>query len=102
MTGRDDLGRFAPGNGFASSGGRARAAALTPERRRQIARAGWLALVDKRFDGNASEAARYIGKVGAWATDAPSRDGFPKFAHPGPMPGGDDLTSEKGDMAWQQ
>ena len=80
----------------------ARAAALTPERRRQIARAGWLALVDKRFDGNASEAARYIGKVGAWASDAPYRDTFPVFQHPGPMPGGDDLTSEKGDMAWQQ
>ena len=87
MTERDNLGRFVPGNTLASKGGRARAAALTPERRRQIARAGWLALVAKRFDGDASEAARYIGKVGAWAADAPYRDTFPVFQHPGPMPG---------------
>jgi general stress protein YciG len=65
MTGRDDRGRFARGNAEARRGGQARAQALTPERRREIARAGWLAVVTKRFGGDAEAAAAYLDSLGA-------------------------------------
>jgi hypothetical protein len=86
MSGRDTLGRFASGNPYAGDGGRARAARLTPERRREIARAGWLGLVARRFGGDREAAARWFGELGAWATDAIYRDRFPVFEHPGPCP----------------
>ena len=63
MTGKDDFGRFTSGNGYASVGGRVRAERLTPERRREIARSGWLALVDRRYDGDASAAGRGIARA---------------------------------------
>ena len=90
MTGRDARGRFTTGNLLASSGGLARAAALTPERRSAIARAGWLALVDRRFAGDAQRAAAWLGALGAWAADQVFA-GTPMykpdvFRHPGPCP----------------
>lgn len=48
MTGRDSRGRFTSGNPDASTGGKARAARLTPERRRAIAAAGWAAIHAER------------------------------------------------------
>lgn len=45
---------------ISAMGGRARAAKLTPERRREIARAGLQALADKLFDGDVSAAQAYI------------------------------------------
>ena len=69
MTGHDERGRFARGNGWASVGGRARAARLSPERRREIARAGWRGLVAKRFGGDVVAAKRFLGDLGAWASD---------------------------------
>lgn len=86
MTGRDDSGRFTPGNGYASIGGRRRAEVLPAARRATIARAGWQAVVARRFGGDAAAAKAWFGAVGAWASDAPYRETFPKFAHPGPMP----------------
>jgi hypothetical protein len=54
----DELGRFVSGNKVARTGRHARAARLTPDRRKEIARAGWDALVQQRFDGD-EEAARH-------------------------------------------
>lgn len=87
MNDRDPHGRFTPGNGYASVGGRRRAEALPAERRAAIARAGWQAVVVQRFGGDMDAAKAWFGAVGAWASDAPYRETFPKFAHPGPCPG---------------
>lgn len=89
LTGRDAGGLFTRGNPWASKGGQARAAALSPERRRQIAAAGWAGFVARRFGGDPARAAAWLGQLGAWASDAAYRDSFPKFQHPGPCPGGD-------------
>lgn len=67
MTGRDDAGRFLPGNGYASAGGRARAAKLTPQRRREIAAAGLAALAARQFGGDRAAAAAWLSAVGSWA-----------------------------------
>lgn len=64
MTGKDTAGRFTPGNGYAALGGRRRAERLTPERRREIARAGWLAFVAKYHHGDVRQAARAIAQAG--------------------------------------
>lgn len=69
LTDRNRLGRFLPGNSTAQRGGQARAAALPPERRQAIARAGWQALVEQRFAGDHQAAAEYIGRLGAWAAE---------------------------------
>lgn len=86
MTGKDNRGRFAPGNGYASIGGKVRAERLTPARRQEIARAGWLAVVNRHFHGDAAAAGEWFGRLGAWASDAPYRDRFPVFSHQGSMP----------------
>ncbi len=66
-------GCFTPHNAQAAAGGRARAAALTPERRQEIARLGgkkgWVALVEKQFGGDVAAAKEFIGRRGAWAAD---------------------------------
>jgi hypothetical protein len=85
MTGKDERGRFTPRNGYASAGGKARAARLTPERRRAIARAGWLALVSRYFAGDAAAAGAWFGAWGAWVSDQVYRDRFPVFAPPHPL-----------------
>lgn len=64
MTGKDTLGRFTEGNGYAALGGRRRAEQLTPERRREIARAGWLAFVSKYHAGDVRQAARAVAQAG--------------------------------------
>lgn len=69
MTGRDDRGRFAPGNPYAAQGGQVRATKLSPDRRRAIARLGFLAFVDRYFDGDRAAAVDWLGRLGAWAAD---------------------------------
>lgn len=66
---RDARGRFAPGNDLASAGGRARAAKLSRRRRRQIARMGYRAMVEKHFLGDFHAQHRYLGELGAYAYD---------------------------------
>lgn len=83
---RDERGRFLPGNALAKMGGQARARALCPHCRRQISRAGWRGLVEKRFHGDVDRARQWLGKLGAWASDAGYREiGLGAFQHPGPM-----------------
>jgi hypothetical protein len=93
MTGRDDRGRFVRGNQYASTGGKARAATLTAEQRKAIARAGFRALVDQRFAGDGNAAREYLTKVGQWAIEHTAYAGTSIyngiFEHPGPMPGGE-------------
>ncbi len=84
-TDRDTAGRFLPGNAHAAAGGRARADKLAPTRRREIAQAGFAALVDKHFAGDRDLAKRYIGDVGAWAGDPYKGTRWQHFAHPGPI-----------------
>lgn len=93
MTGKDPHGRFTPGNGYASIGGRRRAEALPAERRAAIARAGWQAVVVHRFGGDADAARRWLGALGAWAAERAAFAGSPIFQsvweHPGPCPRGE-------------
>lgn len=60
MTGRDLHGRFTPGNEYARRGGLARAAALSPARRRAIAKAGFAELARRHFDGRTRKAAAWL------------------------------------------
>lgn len=71
----------------ARKGGLARAARLAPERRSEIARMGWLALVERRFGGDRSAAVAWLTRKGQWASDPCPWNG--RFPDPGPMPGGD-------------
>lgn len=79
MTDRNQRGRFLPGNTTAQRGGQARAAALPPERRQEIARAGWRALVERRFAGDHQAAAEYVGALGAWAAEKVAYAGSPIY-----------------------
>ena len=88
MNGRNQAGLFVRGNPWASQGGRARAERLTPQQRRAIARQGFAAFVERRFGGDREAAVSWLGTLGAWASDAPYRDRFPVFDHPGPCPMG--------------
>lgn len=69
--GKDKRGRFLPGNEYASLGGQARAAKLTPERRSSIARKGFWGLVNKRFDGDKERALNWLSAVAFWGYDQP-------------------------------
>lgn len=89
MTGRDDQGRFAPGNPYAAQGGQVRATKLSPDRRQAIARLGFLAFVDRYFDGDRAAAVAWLGRLGAWAADQ-TFAGSPiykpdVYRHPGPL-----------------
>jgi len=64
------VGTFKIGNAEAAVGGRARAARLTPERRREIALAGLQAIADRLFGGDLVAAGRYISARGAAARRA--------------------------------
>ena len=75
---RAHLQRIAP------LGGRARAARLTPERRRAIARRGFQAMVHRRFGGDRQAALDGLTAKGQWAQDPAPWNGF--FRDPGPMP----------------
>lgn len=54
--------RFAARNTEASLGGKARAAKLSPERRSEIARLGWLAMIERR-GGDAREIMRNVARA---------------------------------------
>jgi len=85
--GRDAAGRFTEANPWAARGGQARADALTPDRRREIAAQGFAALVTRRFGGDRAAALAYLGDLGAWASDRGyAAQGLGVFPHPGPMP----------------
>jgi hypothetical protein len=60
---RDHLRRIAP------LGGRARAAQLTPARRREIARQGFQAMVDRHFGGDRVAALAWLTAKGLTAQD---------------------------------
>jgi len=76
--------RFEQGNAYAAAGGRARAAKLTPERRREIARAGWLGRVRRQFGGDEDAARAYVADLGRWAGDPYDGDPVPRvYQHPG-------------------
>jgi hypothetical protein len=60
MNGRDAQGRFTPGNGYGSDGGRARAATLSPARRHEIAKTGFAALAAKYFGGRRRKCAAWL------------------------------------------
>lgn len=90
MTGRDNQGRFAPGNPYAAQGGRARSERLPPDRRQAIARLGFLAFVDRYFDGDRAAAVDWLGRLGAWAADqvfaqTPYIYKPDVYRHPGPL-----------------
>jgi hypothetical protein len=86
MTQRDERGRFIRGNQIARAGGRARAERLTPERRREIARAGWEGFVNQRFGGDADAARRWFAELGGWVAENIHGELFGRFEHPGPCP----------------
>jgi hypothetical protein len=69
MTDRDERGRFLAGNRLASAGGKARAEKLTPEQRHAIAKAGFAALVERRFNGDKQAALDRFHALGLWAID---------------------------------
>lgn len=66
---RKTNGRFAKGNTISRRGGHARARALSPRRRRQIAKQGWAGLVAKRFGGDERAAKAWWGALGAYHYD---------------------------------
>jgi len=67
---RDSRGRFMTGNQFASIGGKARAARLSPARRKEIAIMGLKGLANKRFGGNIDVARNWLIKTGLAALDS--------------------------------
>lgn len=84
---RDAYGRFVKGNAIAKRGGHARAAALSPRRRRKIAKQGWRGLVKRRFAGDERAAKAWVGAVGAYHYDRLVLDLYgairPAYPHPG-------------------
>lgn len=84
---RDKRGRFVRGNRISKQGGHARAKALTPKRRRLIAKQGWRGLVTKQFGGDERAARAWFGALGAWNYDQQVLDIYgairPAFPHPG-------------------
>lgn len=81
--GRDQRGKFASGNRWSSLGGKRRARILPAERKREIAKQGYLAQVQKHFDGDIVAQGQYLGEVGAWASDRLYPDWMKVFEHPG-------------------
>jgi len=75
MSDRDARGRFMAGNQFARAGGQARAAKLSPRRRKTIARKARRAMVRKHFAGDDRAQRKYFA-----GTPVPVR-----AAHPGPI-----------------
>ena len=82
--------RFLPGNKLASKGGHARARALSPERRREIAALGFAALVEKYWQGDRQAAIDWLVKRGLFEQDKHYRSkGWEIFDDPGPHPAND-------------
>jgi hypothetical protein len=65
-------------------GGLARAARLTPERRVEIAKQGFRAMVAARFQGDRKKAIEWLTAKGLAALDPFPRNGA--WPDPGPMP----------------
>jgi general stress protein YciG len=86
---RDENGHFLPGHRWARKGGQARAEKLSAQRRREIARKGFDALVAKRFSGDRDAAKEWLVKKGQWANDQHYPPELRVFEDPGPMPGGE-------------
>ena len=63
---RGKRGRFTKGNPEAAQGGRARAATLSPERRRAIARQARAAMVRKHFGGDDGAQRAYFAALGVF------------------------------------
>lgn len=63
---RDKQGRFTKGNPEAARGGQARAAALSPEQRRQIARRARAAMVRRHFGGDDGAQRAYFAELGVF------------------------------------
>lgn len=73
---------------IARLGGLARARALSPERRREIAIMGFEALVKQRFGGDRQAAIAWFVAAGLAAQDAGQRGMWHRVFHPpGPPPG---------------
>lgn len=62
--GRTTRGRFDLCNSHSFKGGRARAEKLSPERRREIAQAGFQGLADRHFKGDRRKAAEWLRSAG--------------------------------------
>jgi len=77
---------FQPGNSHAASGGRARAAALTPERRAEIARMGFEATTERYFDGDAAAHIEWFIRTGQAVQDANYPAWMRVFKTPQPHP----------------
>ncbi len=91
MTNRDAHGRFVPGNALARDGGTARANALTPEQRQDIARQGGRAAVRimaaKHFDGDIARTRKYMADWLAYVNDPYRHTSLGHFPYPGgPLP----------------
>jgi hypothetical protein len=87
MAERDARGRFVTGNTVASTGGRARAAALSKRRRRAIARKARRVMVAKHFGGDDRAQRRYFADLGVWNSEKVFT-GTPvpvRASHPGPI-----------------
>ncbi len=90
-TDRDARGRFAPGNQVSSQGGRARAAKLSPRRRKAIARKGYRTMVTRHFGGDQVAQRKYFGELGVYNYEVQAgtfRPGSPlrtPTRHPGPI-----------------
>jgi hypothetical protein len=83
---RDQFGRFMQGNRFAALGGKARARALSPKRRREIAAAARAAMVRKHFAGDDAAQRCYFAELGCYNGDPYRGDPVPqRFFHPGPI-----------------
>lgn len=88
---RDSRGRFTPGNSAASVGGHARAATLTPRKRRAIARKGYRAMVARHFSGDARAQRTYLAQLGRYAYEVQAGSFLPgsplrtNCQHPGPI-----------------
>lgn len=77
---------FQPGNSHAASGGRARAEALTPERRAEIARLGFEATTQMYFDGDANAHTHWLAEAGQAAQDSNYPQWMRVFKTPAPHP----------------
>ena len=84
---RKPNGQFATGNKISRRGGLARARALTPQRRREIAESGLTALANKYFQGDRKRALDWLIARGLFEQDKGQHQrGLGLFPDPGPLP----------------
>ena len=88
---RDARVRFVANNIISKEGGRARAAALSPRRRRAIARKGWRVMCAKHFGSDRTAQRRYLAALGTWVYERMAGSFLPgsplrtSSRHPGPI-----------------